>query len=501
MTPFSLIQHNIKSIRGIIPYLGVFIILFTGTYSKNLNESTLVFYLIKYTIPALLIGLGILFYLKKDYKNFLKLSIFIAFTINYQLHVVFIFLTLFLFNKKLLVPFNSPLKPIYLLFGMGLISYIINQFIQLNILSFPVFIFTFFLPFIFWGLFYNYGYGYKDELIEFFFNIVLIMSGIIILQFLLHPDLHPDYWNGGTPNAHIAAAYISIAFFLSIAKVLELKHVSFIKHFREIIIIFSSLPLLFLTDAKYFLLLILFILIVYFIVSPFIQRKIKALAVGTLAFLSIVFFSTPDKPIPISILTIHSQSYNFNTVNTDFFNSPKYQLLQTTLRLPFYEPLTFLIGSGPGTFLSRAAFIQNTMSKNDTQTSYNFGREKSIPLSKIALKDTWIRDKYAKFSFKKEFDQGSLFNRRSGLISIYFELGVIGLILFILFHVGIIKIGLQGNGIQKKKHDMALIVLPILFFAINYFSYWCEYQNYSILQYGILGILLAQTSEKTEDRR
>lgn len=490
---FSPIKSSFSS--RILPYLGIFLVLISGSYIMNLSADSFFFNGLKYAVAAGLIALGINFYFKKDIGNFLKLTLFIAFTMDYKLHIIFIFAVLLLFNKKLLAPFNSALKPIYVLFGFGFFSYLVNQFVEVNILSFPLFTFTFFLPFIFFGLYYNYGNEFKDELISFFYNVVLIMTVVIILQVILHPKLHPDYWNGGTPNAHIAAAYLSIAFLMCTAKIMRLKKISFKENLRELTISIITLPILFLTDAKYFFLLTLFILIGFFIISPSISRRAKAFSVGVIAIMSVIFFSTPEKPIPISILTIHPNSYNFEKVNTEFQSSPKYKLLSAAVHLPVEEPLAFLIGSGPGSFISRAALLQFNLSNQENRKIYNYGRENVFFTSSIALGDTWMRSKYAKDAFPDNFDPGSLFNRRSGLISLFFELGIIGLSLFAWFHLGIIKSLLNKKTPANNKYKVEIILLVILFFTINYFSYWCEYPNYLIVQYGVLGILLAHSKK------
>lgn len=478
---------------SVATYIGIFLILFTGPLLKITNNFTAVFYIIKYGIIIAILFLAIYFFLNKQILNYLKLTLFIPFTIDYQLHIAFIFLTILLFNKKLFIQFNSPLKPIYFLFGFGFLSYIINLFIELNLLSFPFFIFTFFVPFLFFGLFYNQSADNKSELLKFFNNLVLITSGIIVLQAMLYPDIHPDNWNGGTPNAHIAAAYISIALIINVIKLESLIERPFRTYFREIIISISGLPLLFLIDAKYFFILILLIMLVYFIVTPLISRKLKAISFGILLVILFIF-TTTSGPLPISVLTMYSNEYNLEKVNAAFINSPRHQLIKAAVKLPSEEPLTFLIGSGPGTFISRAAFLQFNVGLGDS-VKLNYGREKLPFYSGIALKNTWMRNKYAPAAFYDNHDPGSYYNRRTGLLSIYFELGIIGFMLFILFHAGIFKSAL--NNIREQNHyNNVLIPLIIFFFLINYFAYWCEYQNYGIIQYGILGILLAPMAKK-----
>ncbi len=472
-------------------YIAIFILFFFNSSINNIISNSSILFLFKYGIFGLILLISIYFFIRKEINNYLKLTLFIPFTIDYKLHLAFIILTLLLYNKKLFLKFNSPLKPIYLLFFLGLLSFVINQFIEINLLSFPIFTYTFFISFIFFGLFTNFGLEFKDELINFFYNLVLIMSAVIILQIIIYPDLHPDYWNGGTPHAHIAAAYISIAFILSAVKLERIGTAPFNIYFREIILVIISLPLLFLIDAKYFLILTLIILVGYYFVFSFISRKIKAFSFVTLSLLVILFFSTPEKPLPLSLLTLNAHKYNINRLNAKFHDSPRHKLIQAAVKLPVEEPFVFLIGSGPGTFISRAAYLQFNLANSSNDITYNFGREKINFSFKFAKKDTWIRSKYAEDTFYHQDDAGSLFNRRTGLISIYFELGIIGLGTFIFFHFYLIKLVLKEKDLPRRNLMLAVIPLAVLFLTINYFSYWCEYPNYCIIQYGILGLLLS----------
>ena len=280
-----------NSILESLAYLGVVLTLFAGTNLVKIHAGSPAFFVIKISTIVIVLVLASYFFYKQLTINYLKLTLFIAFTTDYQLQYAFIFLTIILFNKKLLLPFNSNLKPIYLLLGWALISFTVNQFIEFNPLSFPLFLFTFFLPIIFFGLYYNNSGDSQQELIDFFLNIVLIMSGFIVIQFFLQPQLHPDYWNGGTPNAHIAAAYITIAFILSITKLGRINRSLFPKYFREMIISAITFPILFLVDAKYFFILTSFILIAVLSCSLSNKQKIKVVIVGVhYLFLRLFFF-------------------------------------------------------------------------------------------------------------------------------------------------------------------------------------------------------------------
>lgn len=493
------------SIQKLITYLIIICALLPGTRLIYIEPESPTFYFIKYFVIGCVVISGVFFYTKsKKNENsllyFLQLTLFTAFISDYQLHYIFLILIITLFNKKLILPFNSIFKLIYILISWAFFSYLINQFIEFNPLSFPIYFLTFFLPFIYLGLFYLNSKVYYHELVKFFQDLNLLVVGIIILQSLFLTRLHPDYWNGGTPNAHIAAAYLSIAFVLSITSFKSIKDFSFTKNFRRTTIAIITFPILFLVDAKYFFILNLLIVIIYFLAVSNISRQIKAIYVGIFAIIIVIFFSTPTNPIPISILTLKSQEYNLNEVNLKFMNSPKDQLLKAVFKLPLEEPFTFIFGSGPGTFLSRADYIQYTMAQKNKIVKFNEGREELNFKSTIAVRDTWIRKKYAKTLFESNYDPGSFYNRKSGLISMYFELGIIGLGLFFFFYFQMAKKTITNPRFENDNDYRAIAILCFLFIIMNYFTHWFEYQNYSIIQYGIMGILLARIStNQTEE--
>ena len=91
------------------------------------------------------------------------------------------------------------------------------------------------------------------------------------------------------------------------------------------------------------------------------------------------------------------------------------------------------------------------MSNGGKPVKYNEGRGNLSMETKIAVRDTWIRKMYAKSFFESNFDPGSFYNRKSGMISIYFEMGIVGLLLFLLFYLRIAKNALNNPNVQMKK--------------------------------------------------
>jgi len=88
-----------------------------GSGLVKIPVGSILFYVVKFGIILGVLGIGVWTWYKAKANNlpptdYLKLALFVPFTIDFHLHYAFIFLTIILFNKKLLLPWNSPLKPI-----------------------------------------------------------------------------------------------------------------------------------------------------------------------------------------------------------------------------------------------------------------------------------------------------------------------------------------------------------------------------------------------------
>lgn len=474
-----------ENYKKILPYTGIFFVLLMGSGLVKIPVGSVLFYVIKFGIIAAVLGIGISAWRRAKLRNetptdYLKLALFVPFTIDFHLHYAFIFLTIILFNKKLLLPWNSPLKPIYLLFIWGFISYVINQFIEFNPLSFPLFIWTFFLPFIFFSL----SFIYRSENVikaaaNFFINAILIMSAIIILQILFLRDVHPDFWSGGTQNAHAAAALMTLGFILVLFDLLKGQiNLSKIKSYFLLV----AAPLLFYyMDAKVFLIFIFF----YSILTLFLHfAKSKTTRILFISFSVIAVFVWLfifKGRIPISTLTSDSETYTLISVIGNYSEMPKAKLFTEYFKLPFSESVMFFVGSGPGTFISRASLLKYHISNGGTHLSITGEREKLIiPYSSIFYPvRTNVQNKFANIYDAERHE--SFYNKKSTIFSVLFELGLIGFILLCWFFIKRLK---EFN--SKKKIVIFALVLLTLF--ISYFNYWLEQTSFTIALYSLLGM-------------
>ncbi len=338
-----------------------------GSGLVKIPVGSVLFYVIKFSILFGVLGLGIYFYYKQLTTHYLQLALFVPFTIDFHLHYAFIFLTIILFNKKLLLPWNSPLKPIYLLFIWGFISYVINQFIEFNPLSFPLFVATFFLPFILFSLFYiNIKDGNWLEAMNFYLKIITTMLVIIFAQTILLWNLHPDFRDGGTNHAHMAGIYLSIGILLICYKYFQIKKISV----YETTLIFAALIAMFFMDVKY----ILFFLAISLV--PFVYLLIKenykiriAFAVGIPAIL-LFWILFLDGRIYHSVLSLEDQNYKVIDLAKNYPNSVKGKLITDYGKMIKEHPINAVFGTGPGTFLSYAAYLNSNVYVTNWREDY-----------------------------------------------------------------------------------------------------------------------------------
>ena len=150
-------------------------------------------------------------------------------------------------------------------------------------------------------------------------------------------------------------------------------------------------------------------------------------------------------------------SYGFSVNIEDLYyrlmhNTVRGRILTEALNMPKDDIKIFLIGSGPGTFLSRAANSRayNVMDKTVTVASgyEQIEVESNLP-SFIPPFTPAAMAKYASFIFNIPTSTylGTFSDWRSSLMSLYFEFGIIGFIIFASFFIALIKIGIRKNNL------------------------------------------------------
>jgi len=310
---------------------------------------------------------------------------------------------------------------------------------------------------------------------------VFITIAIILLQTFTNWNLHPDFRTGGTMHAHFAAIFISIGFIVNLFNEKKFNAKSKLERFLLITII----PVIYFIDAKYVLgYLFLLLLTIY---PAFILQKLRYKIIGYLMIISLIasWYNFTDRLVLFSELAITTDDYHLNGLVNYFKYSQKNKLLNEAIELPKTDIKTFMIGAGAGTFLSYAAYITSTdyaQYKKDSDKS-RFGFINSTRLY-FANHATNVREKYGTQMFNNEDKFSSIFNYRSTTINLIFELGIIGIIIFIFFYINLIRFRL--NSFNK----VGFLVIVIFLFLLNINERHLEAKNYSILHFSLLGLLI-----------
>lgn len=482
-------------LRKSFPYLAAFFVMLLGSGLVKIPTDSLWFYVIRYGIILGVLGIGVWTWYKARANKippteYLLLSIFVPFTNDYMLHIIFVIFTVVLFWKEVLLPFKSPLKPIYILFFMGLASYIINQFIEFNPLSFPIFFILFFLPFAFFSLFYKYtNVNNRAELIEFYLKLVLIMSLVIIIQTIVFWNEHPDARNGGTTHVHFAGVLLTLAFIICLSKLTDTHHSFKNLSIYEKLILIITLPLLFLMDAKLSLGIVVFIIVIALFLM--LRKKVYRISAAAVVLsIVVILFLMPQMNLPISILSFKNEDISIINIVNRFKGSEKMQIIKHAAALPFDEPLTFIIGSGPGTFLSRTSLLKKYMADGHTYSLYSAKDSVgSSTLNKLfAPADTRLEKRYNFAEIKGNNNLGVFYDWKSSMLSFYFEFGVISILTVIYFLYKLFKKVLNKE--NRVNYNYILLGFLMLFIiAISFFNYWQEYTNYVIIQNSLLGFI------------
>lgn len=481
-------------LRKSFPYLAAFFVMLAGSGLLNLPTGSLWFYVIRYGIMIWVLGIALSAWRRAKLRNepptdYLLLTLFVPFTNDYALHIIFVVLTVILFNKKLLLPFNSPLKPIYILFLLGLTSYIINQFIEFNPLSYPVFLVLFFLPFAFFSLFYTYASEQtKELLLQFYLKLVMMMSLIIILQTIFFWNQHPDARTGGTTHVHFAAVLLGFAFIILLDKFrFDINRFKQLAVYQKILLIIT-VPLLFLMDAK--IIFVVLFLIIFISLFVYLKKSIYKIATGAFAvILILMLIIAPNLNLPISVLSFKYSGMSVHNTLENFSQSQKYAIIKKAAALPFDEPLTFFIGSGPGTFLSRTSMLKKYFVEGHTYNLY--GAKDSVKsgflVNLFSPANTRLEKKYNFTAIKGMSTMSSVFDWKSSVLSFYFEFGIISVLAVIYFLYKLFKKILNKQ--NRINYNYILMVFLILFILVlSFFNYWQEYSNYLIMQSSLLGL-------------
>ena len=475
-----------ENYKQTILFLGIFVLLLLSSPMFRNNETTTLFLIFGYGLRTLAFVLPIYFYYKKQFNEYICFVLLMSFYNDIYIHLILIIVSIILFNKKLLPELKTPYIFIYLLFALSVVSYIINQFIELDLLSYPIFMVTFLLPTVFYGVGYNLADNIDlKKIIVFFNSIVMALYAVIYLQIFIYGINDPDILTGGTAHPHFAAVFISISFLISVFahKTPDLQD----DKWKRLIIILLYLPTMYFIDAKYILLWVIvsiFFVSVYFILT----KNIYRIGLTVIVAFSLVLLSRTNFNLPISHVAVKYKDFGISDLERRFKTTQKYEMLKNLVSLPKNDLNVFLIGAGPGTFLSQAGNFR--MPKKENESFATLGGQ-NIKVSKFFnSKISWVKTKYGQFFLEHQQSSSAFSDWRSSYINLVFELGIIGLGLYLLFYIMNIKIAFISRLKENKKQlSILLAALGIFFLLMPLMELWAEYHNYLIVSMTYLGLL------------
>jgi hypothetical protein len=451
------------------------------------------------TTLVLLVGFALRCYIRADHVGYAKVALASSLVASQMLSYAFIVLTVALYRDRVLQPWPE-LRPIRLLAVFGLGSALVNQLVEVNVLAYPFFVLSFFLPIVFFSLFRGADVtSAAEEILGFLFTLLVCVGIVIGLQTMAHWGESPDWRTGGTAHAHMAGILLAFGFAVSFARRVR-RGAS--RSLAERIVLYGALPLIFLADAKYVLAILAASLLVivglWFGATK--SRTAAALSVLVTMFLIGAFWERMMRvPLILSAAHLGEAAVPLGAALEGFWLTPRGRVLEATLALPKAEPLVFAVGSGPGTFLSRAANSRayDTMQKlvHDQVGGQREVRSK-LP-GFIPPFTSWVMRKYALdvihwSTFEQAPWQSGLVRWVSSLTSLFWEFGLVGFVILLTFYGGRVARGLRvgiESGPRGSWGGFALAGLALFALGVAYFDVWLETPQFAVLQWGMLGLL------------
>lgn len=471
----------------------LFLLLILGAFFRFYNNP-----IFKVLVPASIAVFGLYYYAKGDYLKYFKIGLIVVLLGHNANQYFYILLTLALFNYRIFTPLKgTPAKYLYLMLFSGAISFVLSQANEINLLGFPFFLLSFFLPVIFFLLTYKFvDIRMREELLDFYKNVILVLAVSASIQLVLKGST-ADGLTGGTTSAHTLGFHLGVAFMLIGSKVIKLSRINHVT-LKEYVILSLTIPLMFFSDAKYLMGNMIFAITIIYVLFHT-QKLVKPVLIG-LVFLIAVNGLDFIRNNDVRLST--KATVDFSYLSFRFLSSAKFQLLLETINLPTNEPVVFLIGSGPGTFLSRAANSRayDTMDKaSSTGSGSGANVESNLP-SFIQPHTSWVTRKYAVKYFQTNWF-GTLYDYRSSLISLFWEFGVIGFSLFLMFFGMIIKkMNYLKERIPKFGSDALFLQSLIVFYFLNsVLAYYFEYPETQIVFWMFIGIFFNKSLFKSSN--
>jgi hypothetical protein len=344
----------------------------------------------------------------------------------------------------------------------------------------PVFCYFYFLQF-------DYSAGDVRKLVDFLIRIIRLQFWVIMIQAVFNRSLVPGDWAGGTMNdAHDSGVYVSLYLLsLVLPALLEpgkrIPWLSF-SFWGHLLVAFAFTIL---TDSKTLNALLLIALALLFIFMLLIRLiyACKHISKGKMIFgMMMVFLGAwifPQVAQSYIRVILKDDTVNLGEMLYTYMLDPNSQINQKAklydrafVQMQKDEPLLWWIGTGPGTFASRAS---NTLAYD-----VMYKEDQKIPEAIPAISSPWTRKYMADLMTKEVADRVKFVSALlsfpfSGIVSMKFELGWIGLLLYLAsIWIHVVLLIHAGNRHEAKVRNWIWIwavfwlLFPMIIFFDNY---------------------------------
>lgn len=330
---------------------------------------------------------------------------------------------------------------------------------------------------------FKYDQSEIISIIRFFEKLIFIQLVLLPFQGIINLDFQPGDWARGTfQDAHKTGFYILLLFISLFTMPLFAKEIPLKRLFRfkNMIYIFFLIYVLLLTDAKIIYLCFFFAICLFFGFMLFgkLRGKIKSVSLSKVTVLAIISLGM------ISIVPSMVEAYN-KTVFNRSHSIVQYMEEQgkVSYKMLFYKrvfvnmlednALAWVFGVGPGKLGSRASntLAYDVLYKED-QKIPAFIKPHSSPWVVKYMSDLWSED----IALKMRFTSSTLVSPFAGIASIKGELGIIGLLMFLILsflfsHQLIIKANMIGSShIRSWAFTLAIfwMAIPVLSIFDNF---------------------------------
>lgn len=414
----------------------------------------------------------------------------------------FLFLFLFLLKSDSVnrMRLNKPAVLLLIIIFYALFLFLINIPIFVSVPGLVFWLMTFGGPVFCFFYLQQFNYTTEDtqQIVNFLIRIIRLQFWIIVAQALINRTLTPGDWAGGTMNnAHDSGIYISLyclslvlPIILEPGKRIPWLSFSFWGH------LLIALAFTILTDSKTLnaLLLLALSLLFIFMLFTHLFYAYKHISKRKIV-LNILILLLSAWVLPQAIQSYLRQTLMDDTIQLDEmlysymldpnapFNQKAKLYNRAFVEMQKEDPWLWWIGTGPGTFASKAS---NTLAYDvmykENQKIPEFIPAISSPWTKRYMSDLMTKE----FTEQIQFISALLSLPTSGIVSLKFELGWPGLLLyFTCIFIQVVLLIHAGNKHDSKIRNWIWIwaLFWLLFSLMMFFD---NYQEQPVIAYPLM---------------